>query len=153
MYIFLIVVQVVISLLLIVIILMQRGRGGGLVESLTGAESIFGTKTNVFLVRTTAILATLFLLNCLAMTYLSVQRNKSLMEKQDILQEKETAVIDSTEGQRAKEEQAAEDIMSLPGEAEKSELQEKSEEFNIKEPEEIEKSEEEIDNNESQAKE
>ena len=152
MFLFLIVIQVIVSVLLIAIILMQTGRGGGLVESFSGVESIFGAKTNTFLVRTTTVLATLFLLNCLGLTYLSVQRNKSLMEKQDILQQQETTVTDWTEEQ-ARENQVVEEPMLMPGEAKKEDIQKEQEESNIQESEELEKLEEEIDNTESQDKE
>ena len=152
MFLFFIVIQVIVSLLLITIILMQTGRGGGLVESFSGVESIFGAKTNTFLVRTTTVLATLFLLNCLGLTYLSVQRNKSLMEKQDILQQQETTVTDWTEEQ-ARENQVVEEPMLMPGEAKKEDIQKEQEESNIQESEELEKLEEEIDNTESQDKE
>ena len=86
-----IVLHIIISILLITIILMQSGRGGGLTEGLAaGAESIFGSKTNVFMVKTTTVLAVLFLLTCLSLAFLSMQRNKSLMEKRGV--QKEAAV-------------------------------------------------------------
>ena len=154
MFLFFIVIQVIVSLLLITIILMQTGRGGGLVESFSGVESIFGAKTNTFLVRTTTVLATLFLLNCLGLTYLSVQRNKSLMEKQDISQEEETVVADWL-GEQATEDQVTEEVTEepvlIPGEVEEGDIQKEPEESNI-ELEELEKSEEEIDKAESQDK-
>lgn len=83
MYTFVIVIHMIVSLLLITVILIQQGRGGGLLESISGIESLFGTKTNAFLTRTTAILATLFIITCLGLTFLSVQRSKSLMERTD----------------------------------------------------------------------
>ncbi|MEW5758157.1 MAG: preprotein translocase subunit SecG [Candidatus Omnitrophota bacterium] len=66
--------------LLIAIILIQAGRGGGLVENLSGVESIFGTKTSSFLTKTTTILASLFLITCLLLAFVSAQRSKSLMQ-------------------------------------------------------------------------
>ncbi|MEW6170979.1 MAG: preprotein translocase subunit SecG [Candidatus Omnitrophota bacterium] len=85
MYTFVIVIHMIVSLLLITVILIQQGRGGGLLESISGIESLFGTKTNAFLTRTTAILATLFIITCLGLTFLSVQRSKSLMERTGIV--------------------------------------------------------------------
>lgn len=79
MYMLFIIVQVIVCILLIGIILIQSGRGGGLTESFQSAESIFGTKTNTFLTRTTSVLAVVFLLNCLVLTFLSLQKSKSLM--------------------------------------------------------------------------
>jgi preprotein translocase subunit SecG len=67
--------------LLIVIILVQAGRGGGLLESLSDVESIFGTKTNSFLTRTTTILSIVFFITCLSLAFLSARQSKSLMSK------------------------------------------------------------------------
>jgi len=74
-----IVFHVIICILLIGIILIQAGRGGGLVEGFSGVESMFGTKTNSFLTRTTTILAVLFFITCLSLAILSARQGKSLM--------------------------------------------------------------------------
>lgn len=66
--------------LLIVVILIQAGRGGGLVEGFSGAESIFGTKTNSFIVKLTAVLGAIFLGSTILLAYLSKTKSKSLME-------------------------------------------------------------------------
>jgi preprotein translocase subunit SecG len=73
-------VHIGISLLLVVTILIQRGRGGGLVEALAGAESLFGTKTSSFLVRSTTILAILFFVTSTGLAFLSKQRGRSIFE-------------------------------------------------------------------------
>lgn len=73
------VIHVVICALLIVIILIQAGRGGGLVEGFSGVESMFGTKTNNFLTRTTTTLSILFFLTCLSLAFLSAKQSQSLM--------------------------------------------------------------------------
>ena len=52
-----IVIHVIVCALLITVILIQAGRGGGLVDSLSGMESMFGTKTSALLTRATAILS------------------------------------------------------------------------------------------------
>lgn len=67
---------------LIFFILIQSGRGGGLIDSFSSAESIFGTKTNTFLTKTTTILAVVFFITCLLLAFLSVQQNKSIVERQ-----------------------------------------------------------------------
>lgn len=72
-------IHVSVCALLIGIILIQRGRGSGLVESFSGVESMFGTKTNAFLTRTTTILATLFMLTCVVLALLSARQSRSLM--------------------------------------------------------------------------
>ncbi len=69
-----------VCVLLVLVILMQSGRGGGLTEGFASAESIFGAKTNSFMVKATTILGTVFLVTCLSIAVLSSQKGKSLME-------------------------------------------------------------------------
>ena len=76
---FVIFLHAVVAVLLIVIILMQSGRGGGLTEGFASAESLFGAKTNEFMIKATTIFATLFLITCLGIAVLSAQKSKSLM--------------------------------------------------------------------------
>jgi len=85
MYTFVLVVHVLACILLMVVVLMQSGRGGGLTEAFSAAESVFGPKTNVLLVRTTTVIGVIFLVTCLSLAYLSAQRDKSLL-----MTEKET---------------------------------------------------------------
>src|SRR3989338_2953773 len=75
----LIIVHVTICIGLICLVLIQRGRGSGLVESFSGVESMFGTKTNVFLSRITTALSILFFLTCLSLAVISVRQGKSLL--------------------------------------------------------------------------
>jgi preprotein translocase subunit SecG len=79
MFTFVLVVHVLICLLLVVVVLMQSGRGGGLTEAFSAAESVFGPKTNVILVKTTTVLALIFLVTSLSLAYLSAQKDKSLL--------------------------------------------------------------------------
>lgn len=74
-----IVIHVIACIVLITLVLIQRGRGAGLVESFAGVESMFGTKTNAFLTRTTTIMAIVFFFTCLSLAVLSVRQSKSLM--------------------------------------------------------------------------
>jgi len=83
---FLVVIHIIVSLLLITVILMQSGRGGGLTETFSGAESIFGTKTNSFMIRTTTVLAIIFLFTSISLALLSTQRSRSLIENELISQ-------------------------------------------------------------------
>jgi preprotein translocase subunit SecG len=76
---FVITIHVIACILLIVLVLIQRGRGGGLVESFSGVESMFGTKTNAFLTRVTTIFAVVFFFTCLSLALLSVKKSKSLI--------------------------------------------------------------------------
>jgi preprotein translocase subunit SecG len=75
-----IVIHVIVCTLLIIIILIQRGRGSGLVESFSGVESMFGTKTSAFLNRTTTVLSILFFFTCLSLAFLSARQSRSLMK-------------------------------------------------------------------------
>ena len=69
---------------LILVVLVQAGRGGGLAESFSGAESILGTKTNAFLTKATTIFAVAFFITCLSLTFVSKQRSQSLLEGKNI---------------------------------------------------------------------
>lgn len=77
---FFIVIHVLACLLLILIILIQQGKGGGLVQSLSNVENMFGTKTSAFLTKSTSILAIIFFITCLSLALLSAQKSKSLMK-------------------------------------------------------------------------
>jgi preprotein translocase subunit SecG len=76
----LIIIHAVVCIALIGLVLIQRGRGAGLVESFQGVESMFGTKTNAFLTRTTTILSVLFFITCLSLAVLSVRQSRSLLK-------------------------------------------------------------------------
>ena len=79
MMIFVIVIHVIVCAALITLVLIQRGRGGGLVDSFQGVESMFGTKTNAFLTRSTTVLSVVFFFTCLSLAILSVKQSKSLL--------------------------------------------------------------------------
>lgn len=72
-------IHVIVCIALIGLVLVQRGRGGGLVESFQGVESMFGTKTNTFLTRTTTVLSVIFFISCLSLAIMSVRQSKSLL--------------------------------------------------------------------------
>lgn len=75
-----IIIHVIVCIALIALVLIQRGRGGGLVESFSGVESMFGTKTNAFLTRLTTVLSAIFFISCLSLAILSVRQSRSLMK-------------------------------------------------------------------------
>ncbi len=77
---FFIVIHVIACVLLILIILIQQGKGGGLVQSLSNVENMFGTKTSAFLTKATSILAIVFFITCLSLALLSAQKSHSLMK-------------------------------------------------------------------------
>lgn len=68
-----------VAFLLMCTILMQSGKGGGLTEQFASAESIFGARTNIFMVRATSVLAGLFLLTSIVLAIYSSKENESLM--------------------------------------------------------------------------
>ena len=88
---FLIFLHIVICLLLVIIILMQSGRGGGLTEGFAAAESMFGAKTNSMMVKGTTIFASIFLITCLSLAFLSAHQNKSLLHGRVTKEQKATA--------------------------------------------------------------
>lgn len=92
----LIFIHIFVCIGLIAIVLLQAGRGGGLAESFSGAESIFGTKTNAFLTRATMLFAIVFISTCLTLAFLSKQRSRSIMTAQKII---------TTETQKKEKEQ------------------------------------------------
>lgn len=77
-------IHVIVCIGLIGIVLIQAGRGGGLSETFSGAESIFGTKTNALLTRATSIFAVIFFITCLTLAFVSKQHSKSLIEGKKI---------------------------------------------------------------------
>lgn len=76
---FLLAVHIAVCVGLIIIVLVQRGRGGGLVESFSGVESMFGTRTSAFLTRATTVLSIVFFLTCIGLAALSARRSRSLI--------------------------------------------------------------------------
>lgn len=76
---FVIFMHTLVCILLATIILMQSGRGGGLTESFSAAESMFGARTNVVLVKATTVLASIFLVTCLTLAFYSTKSSKSLI--------------------------------------------------------------------------
>ena len=82
---FILVVHVIVCILLVISILMQAGRGGGLTETFQSAESMFGTQTNVFMVRTTTVLAVIFLCTSLLFAFKSTKGDQSLMANKKLL--------------------------------------------------------------------
>lgn len=85
---FILVIHSITCVLLVLTVLMQAGRGGGLTESFSSAESVFGAQTSAFMVRTTSILATVFFITSLSLAFISSRQDRSLManKKQDTKQ-------------------------------------------------------------------
>ena len=83
-YALVIAIHVIVSLVLIFVILLQAGRGGGLSESFGGSstQTIFGTKTSVFLMRATAVAAVVYIITCLLLGVLTSHRGRSLVARE-----------------------------------------------------------------------
>src|SRR5476651_682346 len=82
---FILVIHVIVCVLLVICILMQAGRGGGLTETFQSAESMFGTQTNVFMVRLSTTLAVIFLSTSLILAFNSSKGDHSLMANKKLL--------------------------------------------------------------------
>lgn len=109
MYSVLLVIHTILVLCLIVIILIQRsdsdgfGAGGGSNQFMTGRTSAS------LITRTTAILATLFILNSLLLAYLTTQRSRvSIVEKI------EAPITAPVEAVKAPAPKAAPNVPSVP---------------------------------------
>ena len=76
------VIHIFVSLVLIGVILLQGGRGG-LSEALGGAaaQSLFGGGAATVLTRLTAFCASLFVVTCLSLAYLSTVKGRSVIEQ------------------------------------------------------------------------
>ena len=76
-------IHIIVSLMLIAVILLQAGRGGGLSESFGGSstQTIFGTKTSLFLTRATAVSAVVYIITCLVLGVMTSHRGRSLVTK------------------------------------------------------------------------
>lgn len=119
-------VHITVCILLIALILIQRGQGGGLVESLSNLDSMFGAKTNTFLSRFTTVLATLFLISCLTLAIFSARQSRSLMRRAKPAEaqapmETESAKQNQATGQSEQEGVVAEPKSQPQPEANKSE--------------------------------
>lgn len=96
MFTIIIAIHVIACVGLIFFILIQQGKGGGLIDSFSAAESIFGTKTNTFLTKTTTVLAITFFITCLSLALLSVQQSKSIIQQPTIKQEENETTSTAT---------------------------------------------------------
>lgn len=86
------VIHVIVSLVLIFVILLQAGRGGGLSESFGGSstQTIFGTKTSVFLTRATTVSAIVYILTCLTLGVMTSHRGRSLVAREGLVRSAQT---------------------------------------------------------------
>jgi len=102
-------VHVIVCVLLIILILIQRGRGGGLVDTFSDVESMFGTKTNAFLTRTTTVLSIIFFITCLSLALISARQSKSLLDKDTASGQASASALDKGEPEKAAVSEASAD--------------------------------------------
>ena len=86
--------HVLIAIILITAILMQAGKGGGLAEGFSSAESLLGPQTNKFMVKVTAVLAAMFLGMAILLAVLNARKEHSLMADLPDMHHKTVANID-----------------------------------------------------------
>jgi preprotein translocase subunit SecG len=108
----LIVLQMIISILLVVSILLQSSKGGSLAGIAGGAmsSSLFGGRTAAgFLSKATAVLAAVFMLNCLGMAVLSTANTTATSVTQQRAQQSApvNSPVPSSEGGAAGGDNAA----------------------------------------------
>lgn len=111
---FMIAIHLIVCSLLIGIILIQRGRGGGLAESFSGVESMFGTKTSSFLSRTTTVLSVLFFITCLSLAFLSARQSRSLMRDLKVPAKEEKVPAPLAEPKVLPEEETKSPVSAAP---------------------------------------
>jgi len=76
-----VILHVLVCLVLILVILLQAGRGQGLTGASFGGgnvQSILGTKASSFLTKATSVCAVLFLLTCIGLNAVEIQKSRSL---------------------------------------------------------------------------
>ena len=97
MYQILVTVHIFVCVLLIGFVVLQQGKGAeaGAAFGSGASQTVFGSQgSTTFLTKSTAILATLFFLICLGLTYFTVQANKknSVLDLSTVPQQKELDV-------------------------------------------------------------
>lgn len=97
MYGFVLMIHILVCIVLIAVILLQGGRGG-LSEALGGAaaQSLFGGGAATVLTRVTGICASVFVVTCLSLAYLSTVRGRSVMERYQTLSPESLPLVPPT---------------------------------------------------------
>lgn len=98
----LLIVQVILSICLIVLVLMQHGKGAdaGAAFGSGASSTVFGSKgSGNFLSKTTAVMATLFFVVCMALAYVTSHRNSvdSVLQSVTAIGTDEVQVLDAAE--------------------------------------------------------
>ena len=80
---FILILNIILAILLIVVILLQRSEGGALGLGVSQDNFISSRSASSFLTKTTAIIATLFIITSISLTIISKEEfsNTSVLEK------------------------------------------------------------------------
>ena len=80
---FVLILNIILAILLIVVVLLQRSEGGALGLGVSQDNFISSRSAGSFLTRTTAIIATLFIITSISLTIISKEEssNTSVLEK------------------------------------------------------------------------
>ena len=83
MIIFISIIHIVVSVVLILVVLLQAGKGANMGAAFGGSsQTIFGsTGPGTFLGKMTTVVATVFILTALSLSYLTVHRQPTLLNK------------------------------------------------------------------------
>jgi preprotein translocase subunit SecG len=120
MYWFLIVVHVFVCAFLVLVVLLQAGKGGGVGIAFGGggSQTVFGSSgAGNFLTKMTAICATIFFLNSLALAYLSSQSDSRRLQDLATKQAASKKAEDAAKAKVVKDIEKARDALQNKGAA------------------------------------
>jgi len=82
-HIFITIIHIVVCLMLILVVLLQAGKGASMGAAFGGSsQTIFGSSgPGTFLGKMTTVIATVFILTALSLSYFSVHKQPTLMDK------------------------------------------------------------------------
>ncbi len=92
---FVLFLHILVCILLVITVLMQAGRGGGLAESFSSAESVLGTQANAFMVRVSTVLAVIFVCTSLTLAISYSKRDRSLMSDPKMMPTAQQAAMEA----------------------------------------------------------
>ena len=88
---FILIVNVILAILLVIVILLQRSEGGALGLGVSQDSFISSRSASNFLTKTTAILATLFIITSISLTVISKEQLSSTSVLEKIEEEKDSS--------------------------------------------------------------
>ena len=88
---FILIVNVILAILLVIVILLQRSEGGALGLGVSQDSFISSRSASNFLTKTTAILATLFIITSISLTVISKEQFSSTSVLEKIEEEKDSS--------------------------------------------------------------